>query len=446
MSEPSIHLAAWDGIEPIPIANRVLGIVAPPAEPRPLSWLRHYGRKTPGVWEELEALRHHEQRDQPAAWYYVSVAGARALMARKVIVRQRRSDGAVAVTGAGAPERLRRDSYDGAVTAALGAWRMGKGIYRFDPDVYDALWATALAVDDPVPSTALLALPEWCVYIQAPRRPADRSPGGTGSPAGAWPSPPLDPTALRVHGMFAHLTPLPAAAHAARAESPAAVLRLLIDLGLGDGTPSARSYLLPYALPLGPSLGESLKTVRDPVDVHTLEGDARGLSAVWARELRRDGGASAETIAEMADLLGPFVSLVLYLCTANAEIHAASDRADAGAARASKPTNPTPTKVKGGMRLFPATAVRAWDVAFRLGAALRRARHEAEAGGAGTPEEAARARPRPHLRRAHFHTYWRGPRQDPTARTAEVRWLPPILVNAGDEGPNALPATIRAVP
>ena len=36
--------------------------------------------------------------------------------------------------------------------------------------------------------------------------------------------------------------------------------------------------------------------------------------------------------------------------------------------------------------------------------------------------------PRPHIRRAHWHTYWQGPHGDPKNRTKSVRWMPPITV------------------
>lgn len=39
-----------------------------------------------------------------------------------------------------------------------------------------------------------------------------------------------------------------------------------------------------------------------------------------------------------------------------------------------------------------------------------------------------RQSPRPHIRRAHLHTYWQGPRGDPKKRIKSVRWMPPITV------------------
>jgi hypothetical protein len=50
-----------------------------------------------------------------------------------------------------------------------------------------------------------------------------------------------------------------------------------------------------------------------------------------------------------------------------------------------------------------------------------------------------RASPRPHIRRAHWHTFLTG--QGRQAR--KLRWMPPIAVRVEDAG--ALPATVRAV-
>jgi hypothetical protein len=123
--------------------------------------------------------------------------------------------------------------------------------------------------------------------------------------------------------------------------------------------------------------------------------------------------------------------LVFYLC---------ADEPDFGGA--DRPRRPQPTRTKHGYRIFPADASRRWDVGTRIGAALRSARerydHEdREALASG------RARPRPHVRRAHFHGFWTGPRADESKQEMRVRWLPPIPVNV--ETTDDLPATIHPV-
>lgn len=64
------------------------------------------------------------------------------------------------------PEGDARTVVDFSRLATLGTWRVTKGIYRFDPDLYDALIATPLTGD--LPDDLLYRLPEWCVYLETP--------------------------------------------------------------------------------------------------------------------------------------------------------------------------------------------------------------------------------------------------------------------------------------
>jgi hypothetical protein len=47
---------------------------------------------------------------------------------------------------------------------------------------------------------------------------------------------------------------------------------------------------------------------------------------------------------------------------------------------------------------------------------------------------------RPHIRRAHWHSFWAGKKGEQTIR---LKWLPPIAVNAKDS--DHLPAVIREI-
>jgi hypothetical protein len=77
-------------------------------------------------------------------------------------------------------------------------------------------------------------------------------------------------------------------------------------------------------------------------------------------------------------------------------------------------------------------------VGWRIGAALRLARSaRSESAGAG-----AGASPAPHIRRAHWHTYWTGAHGSPERRRA-LKWLPPIPVNVAS--PDDIVPTVRKV-
>jgi hypothetical protein len=137
-------------------------------------------------------------------------------------------------------------------------------------------------------------------------------------------------------------------------------------------------------------------------------------------------------IEELTDDLSPLVSLVLYLCSQAAEIKDAQDSKRL-------PARPQAVKTKKGMRLFPPDRPSQWEVGYRLGAALTRALSERE------PAEptGTHASPRPHIRRAHWHSFWTGKRDQPDGRTAILKWLPPIPVNVQDV--DELATTVREV-
>ena len=71
-----------------------------------------------------------------------------------------------------------------------------------------------------------------------------------------------------------------------------------------------------------------------------------------------------------------------------------------------------------------------WDVGTRIGASLRKeAKSDAAKDAENDPPKDGRTRSskRPHLRRAHWHSFWTGKR-DGSERKIVLRWLPPIAV------------------
>lgn len=193
-----------------------------------------------------------------------------------------------------------------------------------------------------------------------------------------------------LHAFFAHLD--------FALNTGEAQLRLLLDADL---------TLAPLALPLGSwPLAESI-----------------------ARALAATEGAAAQAGPAAAGVLAvvePLVSLLLYLCSQAAEI----------GCDARRPGNPTPKKTRRGLRIFQADKPTAWDVGVRLGAALRQAQ---QAGRAEEPGDGSWPGPRPHIRRAHWHGFWNGPKKG--ERRFVLHWLPPIAINIASL--DSLPATVR---
>lgn len=119
---------------------------------RPRDAVEQASRDYPGAWGVLDQFRADRgQQGLPdwPAWCYLPMAAA------------------YAVVSGGGPRRVAPErAGDVARLAALAAWRMTQGIYRFDPAVFDAVRSTPVAGD--IPADVLYRLPEWCVYIETP--------------------------------------------------------------------------------------------------------------------------------------------------------------------------------------------------------------------------------------------------------------------------------------
>ena len=266
--------------------------------------------------------------------------------------------------------------------AALGAWRVTQNLYRFDPELYASLIDTPLTGD--LPDDLLYRLPSWGLYLETP--------GLTFDGRALW-------------GVYAHLDYAPHDGHSE--------LRLLLD----SETDMA---LFPVPIRLGHgSLRGAIQAISDI---------AYAKMTAHFPEKQEFFAGKAEQDAQDARDLAPILALLLYLC---------AEEADYEPPPRLKTARPRALD-KQRIEVIP-EQVRRWDVGARIGATLRAARDRAEAA-TYSPEPGERARPRPHWRRAHFHTFWTGPIEG--ERIARVKWLPPIPVGLDGQ---ELPAVIHPV-
>lgn len=341
---------------------------------RPTAHLAALGRQYPGAWRLLEDL-HHDRAELGGwpDWCYVPLAGSYAV-----------------ISGGGSnrvpPDRLT----DVSRMAALGAWRLSQGVYRYHPELLRPLWESPLP--GRLPAEVLQRLPEWCVYLDL---------SGSG-------------LAPELHGSYVHLE---YDTRDGRAE-----LRLLLDLEQDDGP-----LLWPIPIHLGGSLEDGLAAALRQSESNLLRLHLRDLVQSLDQPGPEAGSASLAP-----QVLGGIVSLVLYLCSQWGDL--------SNTKGATPPTRPAPVRTKQGPRLYPPPGPTVWQAGYRLGEALRRVRPQ-ERG--SPPSTTGSQSPAPHIRRAHWHTYWTGPRREPARRVAEVRWLPPIPVGV-DLAEDLIP-TIRLV-
>lgn len=300
--------------------------------------------------------------------------------------------GAYAIVSGGGDDRVPFErSHRTGIIAALATWRMTQGIYRIDSALHEALINTPIEGD--IPESVLYRLPEWCVYIETPDL--------------EWDGRPL-------YGVWAHLEE--------DANNKSHELRLVIDAATDTSDPlDPVSGCCPVPIILGPGgLVEGLKRV-------LVSG------GVQARKAGFETTFEQVSPTPYARTLAPILSLILYLylCTEAADI----------TGRKGAPKNPEPVRTRRhGTRLFAADGPTTWDVGMRIGAALRAAyqREETER----DPVESGR-HVRPHVRRAHWHTFVSGPRSEPEKQRRQLRWLPPIAVAISDY--DELPAVMRRV-
>jgi len=171
-----------------------------------------------------------------------------------------------------------------------------------------------------------------------------------------------------------------------------------------------RNISLPVHLG-GWSIGEGIDRMRQEANRMMIK---HGIPTV-------PGDVSLKPVAEQ---IVPFLQLVLYLCADNVDMPA-------------MPKHPSSRARTSGAIDAPREP-RTWNVGERIGAAIRKYRNsEAHESHGGT-----HASPRPHMRRAHYHHYWTGPRDG--ERKLVLRWLPPIPIGV-DENEDDLPAVIRRV-
>jgi len=370
---------------------------------RPVHYLAQCSRRFPQVWRQHDqARREYKPILNWPDWCYAPVAVT-----------------AIAILGAPAlhasNELIDEQAAIMKCYSALAAWRITKGVYIFDQTIWDRLWETQIEGDLPV--EVLRQLPEYCVYIPFPR--------------------PLDYYTIDcfhripIYGFFAHLEQLSAG-------DTYLLLTLDIDTSSVRGCDvGAYHELVNITLPLKGDLSECCRLF--------VGGLKRGLGD--RRRMAEAGEIDAEQIPYFLDaeqwvdhqqdlLIRPLLAILLYLCTAEADI------------RGPDPIRGLRTyKSKRGLRALTPDEPTIREVGYVIGAKFRAAIAAASsrsAGGGG-----AHGSPMPHVRRAHYHGYWIGPKaaiegEQPTSRRFILKWLNPIFVNMG-EGGESIPTVHQVV-
>lgn len=222
-------------------------------------------------------------------------------------------------------------------------------------------------LDGDMPCQVLYRLPAWCVYVETPL---------------------MVYAGVDVRGFFAHLE--------CDANSGAHELRLLLQSAHGD--------LLAVPIHLGAwPIAEGLRRMRAVAEFNFS-----------APNSMIDRGV--QSMVDNMTTLQVCINLLLYLCSDGPDV-----RGPHGALYV--PGHPKAKKVKTGWRLFAPLAPTVWRMGEALGDSIRAGRR--------APQGGTHGRPRPHIRRAHWHGYWTGPLKGD--RRFDLRWLPPVAVAMAEE-------------
>lgn len=163
-----------------------------------------------------------------------------------------------------------------------------------------------------------------------------------------------------------------------------------------------------------------------PVIVHLLKGSIyQGVAAANAEAKFHGENIGFNLPKEAEQKVEPglvaAINLLLYLCS-----YGLSDSEKYEGHK----SLPTPIKVKAGWRLFPPDRPKVHVLGESFGRQIR----EAKAQGREKGEHGTHASPRPHIRRAHWHSFWIGSKKEGGERKILARWLPPMAIAMGEDG------------
>ena len=259
-------------------------------------------------------------------------------------------------------------------------WRAGKGVFRFDPELYRELTNQPLVGD--LPNELFFRLPEWAVYIETPG---------------------MKLNGTEIDGFIAHL-----------------------DYDLVSRHTNLQFAIFEHGC-LAPKMsGFQLGKGGIAQGLQRTETMVQNLD----KNLRQNRKVDPAMRDVIVTVFASMVQLLLYLCSEEPDMPAIEH-----------PRNRR--TLSGGVR--SSAEAKVWDVGIRIGAAMRRASTTADGepvdGDTSPTEGRSHARPRAHIRSAHWTTYWTGPRSG--EQKPIVRWIPPLPINM--DWKQSMPTVIHPV-
>lgn len=278
---------------------------------------------------------------------------------------------------------------------ALANWRKTKEVFSFSSELQELI-ASGFSDDEAIPVNVLEHLPFPCFYLDY----------GEAHP--------------KFYGVIVEYETMLASSDTKKV-SPGIILTFLRKGDKDEGANIDYGYFK-VNFADGKTLNEIVKeaTQRRDVVVNALHGDLNALK-------------SGVVAADLSDAL----ALLTYLACDNAEIRESNE---------SRQIHKAP---KDGIITDRYNEIRKWEVGETITRSIKafnkEQKHKQASEGVGSS-----AKKRPHVRAAHFHTFYAGPR-DPEKETPDnkrrvvVHWLAPMYINVETTPVNELPVKVTEI-
>lgn len=341
--------------------------------PSPISWIKRFPKNYPNGWKRIETARSRKgtsKSDSWPDWCYCPLSKlVDEVTLHEPFVKIR--DGKIIY------DKMRINLVNRL--QVLGTWKQTQGIYRLDEVFFNHLVKTPIAGEIPV--EILYYLPEWCVYVQFPDN---------------------NLFMPKAKGFFALLD------YDSTIENPILVIYIDYDY-----------YFSTNSLNLKGDIKNSFNFTRT-----FLEGLGNRVGVPSDEHKKLLNPQQNEEGTE--NLFSPIISILLYLCSESADI---KDR-EGKKPSLVKSVNPS---LISNLSTLPVYTPTIWEVGFRVGPILNPLKQQSskkdlvkEDLAKDSLEQVEHSSPKPHVRRAHWHGYWVGSKEE---KKFILKWLHPILVN-----------------
>lgn len=261
-------------------------------------------------------------------------------------------------------------------------WRMYKQQYQFDPDLEEMLLNQEPLSETKMPVAALKSLPYPAIFIQTSV---------------------LKDEGLKIDGFFA---------------------ALLDEWG--------KEQLVLSTVPKGGELIQSVSIQLD--DSMTVNEAVDECIKIRSEISDRYGWHKPEYLEGSKEIVNQMLQLVLYICAQNAE----------------KELNPehkkihrdiNPKKIRDQFK-----EIQSWDIGEKTGAIIRtlKTRGTNNRTGGNYSHSGSHRPKRTHIRKGHYHHFWRGPRNS-EERKLVVNWVAPTIINGNLVEDVEIPETVTIV-